>query len=376
MSKRARGEGSIFQRKRDGLWCAAAFVEIDGIRQRVVKYGKTQQDALANLNDLKKLAASEELLAAESITLSRYIDRWLEDVVRTKDRPTTYTTYQIILSKHVLPFLGSLTLRKLTPLRIQHFYTVLEKRGCSPSMIRNVHARLRTALGQAVEWRLLVRNPTDGVTPPRPPKRTMQVLDEAQVQRFLRQAKELPYYALYLLAVTGGLRQGELFALRWSDFDLRARTLHVSHTLQDVKGQLELAETKTHRSRRPVLLPRKVVEALVAHRLEMEEKGIESDFCFCDSHGKPLRKSNFIRRSFKPLLRKAGLPDIRFHDLRHTAATLLLARGVNPKVVQERLGHANVSLTLDVYSHVLPSMQQDAADRLDDLLSPGLAAVA
>jgi integrase len=375
MSKRARGEGTIFQRK-DGLWCAAAFLEIDGITKRRVWYGKTQQEALAKLNKVKQLAASGRFLLTKSISLRQLIERWLNDVVRIKDRPTTYATYQTILAKHVLPILGSVSLTKLTPDTIQHLYSLLEKQGRSLIMIRKVHARLRTALGQAVKWRMLIINPSDGVTPPTVARRTMQVLDEAQARRFLEYARRTPYYALYLLAITGGLRQGELFALRWTDIDLRTRNLRIRHTLQDLNGRLELADTKTHRSRRAVLLARRVVDALILHRSEMESRGIESEFCFCDSLGKPLRKSNFIRRWFKPLLREAGLPNIRFHDLRHTAATLLLARGINAKVVQERLGHASVNLTLEVYGHVLPSMQQDAADRLDDLLPGGLSAVA
>lgn len=368
MKRRARGEGSIYQRK-DGRWCATFSYDADGIPKRKTVYGKTQAEALSKHRKFKAMVEAGMIPDSRSMTLGQFLIRWLEESVRTTNRRTTYVTYRTIIKAHVLPHVGALPLRLLAPMRLQALYATLQDKKCSPRMVQIVHARLHTALEQAVRWGLLARNPCDAVTVPRSPKPKMQALDEAEVRRLLIQARQDPLYALYLLAIATGLRQGELLALQWKDIDLRAESLSVRHTLQDINGHLELTEPKTSGSRRKVDLPTLAVEALRAHRMQLMSNGKLSDFVFSDSEGKPLRKSNLIRRSFKPLLRAASLPNIRFHDLRHTAATLMFTQGINPKVIQERLGHASIMLTLDTYSHVLPTMQREAADRLNTVLA-------
>lgn len=231
------------------------------------------------------------------------------------------------------------------------------------------HSLLRRALGQAVKWGTIPRNVCEAVEKPRAPKKPIKVLNKDQVDSLLTVAQEDRLYALYVLAVTTGLRQGELLALQWEDVDLDSDALSVRHTLLEMDGKLELVEPKTAMACRKVDLPQMAVKALRRHRKQMLAEGHIGSCVFCDTKGGPIRKSNLIRRSFKPLLKNAGLPDIRFHDLRHTAATLLLVQGVNPKVVQERLGHAQISLTLDTYSHVLPSIQKEAASKLDSLFA-------
>lgn len=195
----------------------------------------------------------------------------------------------------------------------------------------------------------------------------MQVLDAEQVGQLLRAAREDRLHALYVLAVATGLRQGELLGLQWEDVDLKRGMVAVRRQLAEDGGVLELREPKTAKGRRRVDLPNFAIAALRYHRKAMLAAGTPGPLVFCDTEGNPIRKSNLIRRSFQPRLRKAKLPKIRFHDLRHTAATLLLSQGVHPKIVQERLGHAQISLTLDTDSHVLPSMQKEAAQRLDRL---------
>jgi integrase len=181
--------------------------------------------------------------------------------------------------------------------------------------------------------------------------------------------------ALYITAIGTGLRLGELFGLQWADLDLKASTLTVRRTLTEVNGKLSLAEPKSAKGRRLVTLPQRVTDALADHRKRAVASGFAGvPYVFCNSVGGPLRRSHFHRNEFKPLLKRAELPAIRFHDLRHTSATLLLVQGVHPKVVQERLGHAQISVTLDTYSHVLPSMQLDAATRLDSMLAAAPAA--
>ena len=170
------------------------------------------------------------------------------------------------------------------------------------------------------------------------------------------------------LAITTGLRQGELLGLQWDDVDFDGAALHVRHTLHELNGRLWIGEPKTRRARRQVDLPTIAIAALQDHQERMLIEGHPHGLVFRDTRRGPLRKSNLVRRSFLPLLKRAGLPAIRFHDLRHTAATLLLAQGVHPKIVQERLGHSQISLTLDTYSHVLPGMGREAASKLDALL--------
>jgi integrase len=230
------------------------------------------------------------------------------------------------------------------------------------------HAILHKALGQAAKWGMVARNVCDAVEKPKAPKKTMQVLDLDGVFRFLEAAEADRLYALYVLAITTGLREGELFGLQIDDLALKGGALCVRHNLEEVSGRLWLGEPKTAAGQRRIELPAFVVAILRQHRKRMLAEGHPGPFVFCDTAGGPLRKSNFLRRSFKPLLAAAGLlPQLRFQDLRHTAATLLCSQGVHPKVVQERLGHAQISLTLDTYSHVLPSMQKEAARKLDDL---------
>jgi integrase len=198
------------------------------------------------------------------------------------------------------------------------------------------------------------------------------VFSPEEVTRLFAAAAGDRLEAFYVLAVTTGMRLGELFALHWPDVDLAKHTVHIRRTLVEVNGKLELAEPKTQKSRRSVYLPEMAVAALRRHRALMAAEGFgDVPWVFCNTQGRPMRRSHFHAYQFKPLLKRAGLPDIRFHDLRHTSATLLLSAGVHPKVVQERLGHSQIGVTLDIYSHVLPGLQQEAAEKLDEMLAGG-----
>ncbi len=245
----------------------------------------------------------------------------------------------------------------------------LARDGVSARTQQLVHARLYTALKKAVRLKLVPHNVCVDVDRPVAPKKEFPVLTPEQTARFLAAAREDRLFALYLLAVTTGLRQGELLGLWWDDVDLERRTLSVRAQLQEVAGALARVEPKTRESRRKVALPELAVRALRRHREEIAREGNETPWVFSDTTGGPMRKSNLRRRSFEPLLKRARLPHMRFHDLRHTAATLLLNEEVHPKVVQERLGHARIQITLDIYSHVLPSMQKEAAEKLDHLFA-------
>lgn len=370
-SRRGRGEGSVYLRA-DGVWCASVTAGYDerGRRRRRVVYGASKGEALEKLAKAQHDTVLGVFPEPQRMTVADFLDRWLEDVAKPAVRLRTHEQYEWVIRKHIKRRIGGVQLQKLTPAHLQGFFTTMRNDGVSPRTQQIVFAPLRSALRQALRWGLIPRNPCDAVEKPRAPRPQFTVLDSKQTTALLTAARGNRLEALYVLAVTTGLRQGEMLGLQWDDVDLRARTLSVRHTLEEDNrsGDLRLVEPKTASARRRVDLLMLAVEALRRHRRAMLADGHVGGLVFRDTDGKPIRKSNLTRRSFKPLLTKAKLPDIRFHDLRHTAATLLLAEGVHPKVVQERLGHAQIHVTLDTYSHVLPSMQRDATARLDRLL--------
>lgn len=369
-ARRGRGEGSIFQRA-DGLWVATLNLGYDGKgkRSRRTIYGHTKREVQEKLIHLQSDTANGILVEPNKTTVGLFLKQWLETTVRTSVRETTLACYSNIIRNHITPKIGGIPLSKLSPIHVQGFYSSMEKEGKSDRMRRLVHAVLHRALEQALRWNMIQHNVCDAVEKPRVQKKTMKVLSPEQAKEFLKAAKGDRLEALYILAITTGLRQGELLALHWEHIDLKAGTLSVVQTLQEINGVLKYGEPKSGKGRRLVTLPEIAISALKEHRKKMLAEGHPGPLVFPDTEGKPIRKSNLLRRWFKPLLKEARLPNIRFHDLRHTAATLLLSQGVHPKVVQERLGHSQISLTLDTYSHVLPSMQQEAASRIDELFT-------
>jgi integrase len=281
------------------------------------------------------------------MTVAEYHDRWLSDSARATVRKSTYYSYERQLRRYVHLILGRLALNKLTELHIQGLYRSMQDRGLSARTVRYTHSVLGRALKQAVRWKYISRNPCDDVDPPKVQRDEMRPLDREQARRLLDAAKASGpnaepdrFHALYVLAVHTGMRPGKLLALKWEDVDLEAGILSINRTLS-MAG--EFAAPKTAKSRRRIQLPAGSVSALRAHRN--------------------------LSRAFKELLTRAGLPEtVRLYDLRHTCATLLLSRNVHPKYVQELLGHASITLTLDTYSHVLPGMDGAAASAMDEAL--------
>lgn len=297
--------------------------------------------------------------------LSEYLKHWLEDVSRPTIRKGTYHLYERLIRLHVVPHVGGVQLANLTLSHVQSLYAQLEERGASARQREMVHNLLHKSLDQAYLWAYVGRNVCDLVTKARVPKKPMKYLNQDQAEQLLKAATKDLYYALFVLALTTGLRQGELFGLKWEDIDFRSCSLNVQRTAYEIKSEVYVGEPKTAKGRRRVELPLIATEALTKHREAMLAEGHIGAWVFCDRNGNLIQRNNFIKRCLRPLLLKAGLPQIRFHDLRHTAATLLLSQGTHPKVVQERLGHAQINITLDTYSHVLPTLQKDAADQLD-----------
>jgi integrase len=276
---------------------------------------------------------------------------------------------------HFLPSLGRIMLTKLTAQHLQLLYAKKLEEGLTTTTVHHLHSIVHKALSNAMRLGLIQRNVCDLIDPPRMRHHEMTTLSEEQARLLLTTASGKRLEALYVLALATGMRQGELLALRWRDVDLDGSTLRVRATLQRTEAGFVFAEPKTAQSRRRIALSRTVVDALRQHKIRQLEERLaavnvweDHDLVFPNVIGKPLEAGNVLRRSFWPLLRRAGLPRMRFHDLRHTAATLLLGRGINPKIVSEMLGHSNVSITLTIYSHVTPHMQQQAADAMDAAL--------
>ena len=373
--KRGNREGSITKRD-DGRWMARYTVRtIKGPQRRTV-YGRTRAEASAKLAKTMADRDGGLIFDAGSLTVGDYLYRWLSNSVKDTVRERTYERYEEILRLHVKPALGRLKLKALTPAHLQDFYRDRLDNGFSPATVQKIHVILHKALSQAVSWSLVPRNAGEAVRAPRPAPKEMQPLSPDEARRLLETAGGDRLEALYVLAIHTGMRQGELLGLKWENVDLAANAIRVRHTLLRTKGRVILGEPKTKKSRRTVHLTGAASRALEEH-LERQLKVMEhlgdlyrdQGLVFTTEVGTPINPSNLRKRSFAPLLRKASLPRLRFHDLRHTCATLLLSKNIHPKYVQELLGHATVSITLDTYSHVLPGMGNQVADAMEDVLT-------
>jgi integrase len=367
---RANGEGAIYKRP-DGRWTARLTLA----KGRKDFYGKTREEVNRKLIAALRDQQAGLPIVGERLTLAQFLKDWLEST-KPALRDRTYETYEIILRLHIMPQLGKHRLARLGPQQVQSLYSDRLLTGLSAQSVRKIHAILHRALRDAVRWNLVARNVADLVTPPRDQRREMKTLDPSQARRLIEAARGDRLEALYVLALTTGMRLGEILALRWVDVDLEGASLQVRGTLNRSSEGLKIGEPKTSGSRRKVALGESAIEALRRHRLsqtaerllrgpDWEVRGL----VFTNEIGKPIEATNFRRRSFEPLLEKAGVPPMRFHDLRHTAATLLLGLGVHPKIVSERLGHSRVGITLDLYSHVTPIMQREAAEAMETVLS-------
>jgi integrase len=370
-SRRRYGEGSIYQRK-DGRYAASLRLE-NG--ERKTFYGKTRKEVAEKLRIALNEKKQGTLVTGPQQKVSDYFPRWLDEVKKPTIRLSTYHAYKTALYKHILPALGHFTLQKLKAQHIQELYAHLLKEGYSSQTIMSAHKVLRQGLANAVKWNLVARNEASLVTLPRIERHEVTPLTEKQVEQLLTVAKGHFLEEIILLAVATGMRFGELLALRWADIDLGRGILVVQRTVSRVgKYGLVEREPKTRTSRRKIMLPGVVVVALKwlqakqeLARLEAGDAWQERGLVFCDRQGNLLEPER-VRKHFYKLLDQAGLPRIHFHDLRHSAATILLIHGVHPKVVQELLGHSTISMTLDTYSHLIPSLQAESMQVMNTVL--------
>jgi integrase len=374
MSKRGNGEGGITRHKKSGLYMARYMVQTVAGPKRRALYGKTRSEVAAKLS--KALADREGGFTydAGKQTVEEYLTRWLSNSVRDTVRQRTYERYESIVRVHLAPAIGKVKLKALTPEHVRGLYREKLDGGLAPRTVLHIHRTLSKALKQATDDGLIPRNAAAPVKPPRPRREEIRPLNREQVRALFEAAREDRLEALYAVAVTAGLRRGELQGLKWEDLDLEAGTLQVRRTLSEPRGGYIFEAPKSGKGRN-IRLTQRATAALREHRKRQLEERIrlgtlwqDHSLVFPSGAGTPLSGGN-LNRTFKALLKRAGLSSmIRFHDLRHTCATLLLKQGVNPKFVQELLGHRDVSLTLNVYSHVLPDMGGIAAGAMDDVL--------
>jgi integrase len=311
------------------------------------------------------------------VTVGEYLDKWLMAAAKPRLTELTFQHYEDLLRRYVRPTLGNAKLGNVRPLDIQTLYTGMQDGGLSARVVRYTHAVLNSALKQAVKWRLMPQNPAAMVDLPRVERKEMQALTPAEASRFLAAAATDRFKALFNLALITGMRPSEYLGLQWPDISFEAGTVTVQRTLTWThRGTYYFGETKTKHSRRNIPLPVPLLSLLKEHKRGQGEERLRAgagyqnlSLVFCGKEGQPIMPHNLIVRHFKPILKEANLPKtVRLYDLRHTCATLLLAGNENPKVVSERLGHASITLTLDTYSHVLPTMQQAASDKLEKML--------
>ncbi len=370
MARRCNGEGTISKR-RDGRWVAA--VSLDGGRRKFV-YAHTREEAARKLTELLKAKLDGMPITTDRQTVKDFLLSWLE-TVRPSLSARAWRRYSEYVRLHAVPEFGRILLSRLTPQHLQRLYARKLEQGLSAMTVRHLHATLHKALADAARWGSVARNVADLATPPRVERQEMKTLTPQEARVLLEVATGDRLYALYALALSSGVRRGELLGLRWDDVKLERGIVEIQRTLQRTGNEFTFVEPKTQRSRRQIILTRTAVAALKQHHARQLEERLrlgpawdDNNLVFCNQVGRPLESSNLLQRSFYPLLERAGLPRIRFHDLRHTYATLALGQGVHPKVVSDALGHASIAITMDTYSHVTPAMHQQAADALDAVL--------
>lgn len=370
MARRSPGEGSIYCRG-DGRW--VSYLRLPDGRKKFFT-GGSRRDVQGRLQAAQRAQLEGRLELGRDLALRDYLERWQLEVVQHSVRPSTRLNYDLAV-RRLLPLIGHVKLRSLTPEEIQLANSRLLERGLSARTVRQIHMVLRRALKQALHWRLLDRNPTDAVRAPRPQRTEMKVLDRDQVAQLLAGTVNDRDHALWTFLVTTGVREGEALGLCWSDIDLERGTATIRRALQRLDGAATFVEPKTARSRRTVPLPSSTRAVLAEHhRRQLQERELAGaawaarDLVFCAADGRPLNASSVSIRLHRTLDR-LGPPQIRVHDLRHTAATHLLVRGVHRKVVQDLLGHSTIAITLDTYSHVMPSLARDATEFMEDFFA-------
>ena len=377
--KRANGEGSIRKRK-DGRWegryTAGHNLETGKPIYRNV-LGKTQAEVKEKLKTAIQETQSLDFSKTGQYTVGQWMDVWYENYAKIKVRPSSHQTYKGYIENHIKPNIGDIPLEKLTTLDLQRLYKTLlangrvdrleskgQPKGLSPKTVRNIHQILSSALKLAQEQRIILTNPAEGCALPKVEHREMKTLPVEQLQSFLREAKDSGVFELYYLELATGLRRGELLGLKWEDIDLEHGDLRVRRQIARINGKVVEAPLKTKNAYRTLPLAEDTISILN----EQKKKVGSSPWVFPSATGGPISPDSVLHMLHR-VLKRAGLPQVRFHDLRHTFATLALQNGVDIKTVSGMLGHFSAGFTLDTYAHVTTSAQKTAANTMGKLLS-------
>jgi integrase len=386
--KRGNSEGSIYRMK-DGRWRSAVTIGKDaaGKPRRKVFTAATRHEVQSELTNALRDQQPGIPIVSEKQTAARFLAHWLEQAVKARVRPKTLRTYSDLVKLHIVPAIGDVPLGKLSPQQVREFLNANLAAGLSPRTVKHLLVTLRGALAVAVKDGQIPHNVAALVDPPRVRKVEVQVFNPEQARAFLEAVQCSRFRAVYTAAVAVGIRQGKILGLRWSDIDLETGLLTVSSALQRIDKKLIRVEPKSPKSWRRLQLPATRVSALVCHKTdqELERKWAgthwqESGYVFTTRRGTPVDPRDLLRDYYavtrpgpkKPEdpQPKLPFPAIRFHDLRHSAATLLLAQGVSARYITELLGHSQVSFTMQTYAHVLPEVRKQTAATMDEILAP------
>ncbi len=393
--KRVNGQGSIYQRK-DGRWAGAAFVlGADGTYRRVPVYGSTAEDVDAKLTAIKNRSNQGLPADATGWTVGKYAEHWLTHVATPKLRPTTLARYRSLVRQYIVPAIGRKRLPALTPADVRLLLAraaatrtpgrpgqpEAERPTVSARTVQQVHAVLRAMLNHAMREELIGRNVARLAQPPTPEREEIRPWTDAEARAFLTGCRSHRLYALFVVALALGLRRGEALGLRWVDVDFATGQLRVWQTLQRVRGEgVVFGPPKSRRSRRVLTMPGVVVDALRQYRARQQQDRAaagdtwtDSRLVFTTTTGGHLEPRN-LNTTFARLLVRTAVRPIRLHDLRHTCATLLLSRGVSPRMVMDILGHSQIAVTMNTYGHAIPAMQHEAAGHMDAALGDDLTA--
>ncbi|USK98226.1 tyrosine-type recombinase/integrase [Bacillus tropicus] len=369
-------KGSVKKDKKTGKYFYIVDIGMDpltGKRKQKKKRGfTTKKEAENALTKLLSEVHTGTYVEPSKLLYGEYLESWFN----TKKHSVGIQTAKVLrgyLNSRIIPSLGNIKLAKLTSLHMQNYVNSLRDDGLKRGTIEKIIKIIRNSLEHAIDLELITKNVAVKTKLPKADKEELTVWNEQEVQLFLKTAQDSRYSIVFHMALVTGMRQGELLGLRWKDVDLEKGHLTISQTLSH-DGKTFLVGGKTKSSLRKILLPASTVAKLKRHRavvlkekLSQGEEYQDNDLVKCTPSGTPINPAN-VRRSLNALIKKAVVPKIRFHDLRHTHATLLLAKGVNVKVISERLGHSNIKITLDTYSHVLPTMQEDAVNKIEEIL--------
>lgn len=349
-------------------------IDARGKRQREYFTYPTKKEAEKAKSEKLDQLNKGTYIQPTKITIKNLLDEWVEVYVKPQLAPSTLRGYLVNINNHIIPYIGNILLQQLTPINVQEMYTKLEKKKLSPRSIKYVHTTLREALQYAFKMQMIPRNVCDFVSTPKQIKYKAQVYDQEEVKQLLTLCQNTNMEVPITLAVGIGLRRGEVLGLKWSDVDFKNGYLTVQTNLVSIKGKLIFSTPKTSAGNRTIAIPEYIIILLKKHKLEQSKNRFalgnsynNHDLVCCKEDGNPINPSNFSQK-FNRFLSKTNLKHIRFHDLRHTCATLMLTYGIPAKVASQRLGHSNISITLDTYSHVLNEVEQQVATTFDKKL--------